>query len=79
MYGGILLLPAGAVIRHFGIDGDEKICIWAEANPDNEDCRVDYEIVYTGDTIPDDKFYASTCINKDGYVWHLYINNTIAK
>lgn len=68
----ILELPAGAIVRHFGAQGD-GLYIWVEVDSLKRPVRRSFAIIPTGEGVPDDGEYVGTALMHDGaLVWHLY-------
>lgn len=67
-------IPAGAVFRHFGTDGQGqrlKFWMWFEVETDEKLMSRSFRIVGTGDKIPERTVYRGTVLVPP-FVWHLF-------
>jgi hypothetical protein len=70
----IVQMPWGARVLHVGVQQD-KVCLWAEVNPDNRLCPRKFYSVGTGfGTVPrgDIAKFLGTVQCNGGFVWHIY-------
>lgn len=64
-------LGRNAVVRHFGRDPMNNLCIWAEVDPDGDQELHTIHIVGTGHPVPNNVTYVMSTLDGE-YVWHLF-------
>lgn len=68
------LLPEGAKIVHFGHDAQGARSMWVEVEPSpglpKNECTV--QVYPTGGDIQPGHKHIQTCVDPQGFVWHLY-------
>lgn len=62
--------PGGLYARAVQMQGD-KLTIWGEAYPGQDDSEHLFQIIGTGQDISNDWHYRGT-VQHQGYVWHVY-------
>lgn len=66
-------IPSDAKLVHFGIDGMNKYCFWAEVPLGSVPNDLWYMGIYgTGHPVPDAGKFQGTVVTSGGYVFHLY-------
>ena len=65
-----IVIPCNYIFRAAAIQKG-KMCVWAEVDPNSQDCVRRIVIKSTGSEIKDGSNYISTVFD-DMYVWHLY-------
>lgn len=65
--------PIGARILHIDLlqRAPHEPSMWVKLDPDREPLKHTFEIVGTGNPVPENSEYVATW-QQDGYVWHLF-------
>ena len=69
--GAVKLHGEKATIRHFGLDPNGMLCVWAEVETTAKPVVHRLWIVGTGHQIPEGTRHVMSCLDR-GYVWHLF-------
>lgn len=67
-----IFLPEGAKPLVMGFDGNLKVCLWAEVNPDAPSHLRKIAIIGTGEEVPENLKYLNT-FERNGFVFHSYV------
>lgn len=69
-----LAIPKEHKLLKFGHDSSNQLCVWMEVNPHTEIIEFDFQLMGTGDLVPNYyKYkYFDSAIGQL-FVWHLYV------
>jgi hypothetical protein len=61
-----------AAKREYGTTGDHIVEFWAIHDDELPEFEHTYQVIGTGNPIPEDCRYVGTCDRLDGLVWHVF-------
>jgi hypothetical protein len=59
-------------VVHVGLDGTDTMCVWIDHIVPAEPTIVKLAVVGTGWAVPDVGWHVGSCVDRGGFVWHVY-------